>query len=154
MQKVNIVFGTVYGDAEKTAETVNQAITALGYASQILLPAELTAYTPSAEQWLIVVTSTTGNGDLPDNIEPWFQHLKELAPYSPELKYSVIGLGDSSYEMFCGAAEKVDALLQELGAQPLTQTLKIDACETMDPQQEAKQWISTWHGAAQLLAEA
>ena len=69
------------------------------------------------------------------------------APYLPKLKYSIVGLGDSSYDTFCGAAKQFDALLSELGAQALTPRLEIDATETMEPELEATKWLTTWHAA-------
>jgi sulfite reductase alpha subunit-like flavoprotein len=80
-------------------------------------------------------------------MSPWFNELKSSAPYLPLLQYSLIGLGDSSYDTFCGAIKQFDELLTELGAKPLTERLEIDACETMEPEIEAKTWIATWHNA-------
>ncbi|NKF50235.1 flavodoxin [Shewanella sp. WXL01] len=154
MQTVNIVYGTVYGAAQFTAETINTAIADLGYTARLLHPVDLASFTPPQDELLIIVSSTTGQGDVPDDILPWFSQLQSQAPYSPKLRFSIVGLGDSSYENFCGAADQLEELFIELGAQALTETLKIDACETMEPEQEASQWISVWHGAAQSLDAA
>ncbi|MGL5359161.1 MAG: flavodoxin, partial [Shewanella sp.] len=137
MKKVNLVFGTVYGSAQFTAETLAQALSLRGYAVKLWQPNEITHFTPPADELLVVVTSTTGQGDLPEDIQPWFYHLKNTAPYLPELYYSVIALGDSSYETFCGAGKTIDALLGELGAKALVSLFEIDACQTMEPEVEA-----------------
>ncbi len=152
MEKVNLVFGTVYGSAQFVAETLTDKIAELDFTANLLQPADLTGYVPSEDELLIVVTSTTGQGDLPDDIAQWFSELKSVAPYLPKLQYSIIGLGDSSYETFCGAAKQFDELLSELGAKKLTETLEIDACETMEPETEATQWIPAWQAAVQSLA--
>ena len=65
----------------------------------------------------------------------------------PELRYSLIGLGDSNYDNFCGAIKQFSEQLLELGAKPLTDTLEIDACETMEPEAEMEQWVKSWHQA-------
>jgi flavodoxin len=147
MKKVNVVFGTVYGSAQFTAETVTKAIAKLGFTTKLWQPNELSAFIPPQDELLIVVSSTTGQGDIPEDMSPWFNELKSSAPYLPLLQYSLIGLGDSSYDTFCGAIKQFDELLTELGAKPLTERLEIDACETMEPEIEAKTWIATWHNA-------
>ncbi|MGX9461003.1 flavodoxin [Shewanella sp. A14] len=147
MKKVNIVFGTVYGSAQFTAETVTKTIAKLGFTAKLWQPNELSGFVPPQDEFLIIVSSTTGHGDIPDDIAPWFNELKSNAPYLPSLRYSLIGLGDSSYETFCGAIKQFDELLIELGAQPLTERLEIDACETMEPEIDAKSWIASWHKA-------
>ncbi|MBB1477401.1 flavodoxin [Shewanella sp. SG41-3] len=145
MKMVNIVFGTVYGSAQFTAETVTKEIAKLGFTAKLWQPNELLGFVPPQNELLIVVSSTTGQGDLPEDIAPWFNELKSDAPYLPSLQYSLIGLGDSSYETYCGAIKQFDELFTELGAKPLTERLEIDACETMEPETEAKTWIATWH---------
>ncbi|WP_297897737.1 flavodoxin [Shewanella sp.] len=145
MKKVNLVFGTVYGSAQFTAETLEKALIQLGYGAKLWQPDEIAHFTPPQDELLVVVTSTTGQGDLPDDIQPWFYYLKNTAPYLPELKFSVIALGDSSYETFCGAGKSVDELLVELGAKPILERLEIDACETMEPEVEAIKWLERWN---------
>lgn len=92
----------------------------------------------------MLVSSTTGQGDLPDDILPWFLELKDTAPYLPDLRYGVIALGDSSYETFCGAGKQLDELFAELGAKRVGERLEIDACETMEPEVEAQAWLNNW----------
>lgn len=145
MKKVNLVFGTVYGSAQFTAETLEKALIQLGYQARLWQPDEIADFIPPQDELLVVVTSTTGQGDLPDNIQPWFYHLKNTAPYLPALKFSVIALGDSSYETFCGAGKSVNELLIELGAKPIVECLEIDACETMEPEVEAIKWLERWN---------
>jgi len=117
----------------------------LGYDVTLWQPNDVASFIPPQDELLVVVTSTTGQGDLPEDIQPWYHNLKNLAPYLPELRYSVIALGDSSYETFCGAGRAVDALLSELGAKPLVELLEIDACETMEPEVEAIKWLERWN---------
>lgn len=148
MKHVDLVFGTVYGSAQFVAETLADELTALGYQPRLWQAHELSAFTPEAGL-LIVVSSTTGSGDLPDDILPWYFRLKSQAPYLPSLNYSVIGLGDSSYTDFCGAGEKLNELFAELGARAVLPLLRIDAMETMEPETEAKTWLSQWHQQVQ-----
>lgn len=145
MKKVNLVFGTVYGNAQFVAESLTDDLNALGYDAELKAHSSLSGYVPAEHELLIIVTSTTGQGDLPDDIQPWFHELKSIAPYLPSLKYGIVGLGDSSYDTFCGAAKQFDDLMSELGAKAVIERIDIDACETMEPEVEAKAWLQRWH---------
>ncbi|MFQ6371273.1 flavodoxin [Shewanella sp. YIC-542] len=144
MKKINIVFGSVYGSAQYVAETLEGALHDAGWQVQFWPSEQLAAFVPPEDELLLVVTSTTGDGDLPENIMPWFSMMKERAPYLPGLSYAVVALGDSSYNTFCGGGKQVDALLGELGAKRVGSRLEIDACETMEPETEALTWLKTW----------
>ncbi|MBV7317321.1 flavodoxin [Shewanella sp. NIFS-20-20] len=139
--KVNIVFGTVYGSAQAVAEQLTAQIQQAGVEVELREHSQLSGWLPPAEQVLLVVSSTTGQGDVPDDIAPWFQALKQQAPYLPAVYYAVVALGDSSYEHFCGAGRQFDELLAELGAKSLLTRLQLDATETMSPEQDASAWL-------------
>jgi flavodoxin len=144
MKKVNLVFGTVYGNAQFVAETLLKQLQTHGVDAKLWQSHELKGYVPTADEYLLLISSTTGQGDLPDDILPWFLELKDTAPYLPELRYGVIALGDSSYETFCGAGKQLDELFAELGAKRIGERLEIDACETMEPEVEAQEWLNNW----------
>ncbi|WP_394200369.1 flavodoxin [Shewanella waksmanii] len=141
MRKVNLVYGTVYGNAQFVAEEAEQALQKQGWQTQLFAPEQLDNFVPEQESLLLVICSTTGQGDIPEDIAPWFMQLKDQAPYLPQLQYAVIALGDSSYETFCQAGVQFDELFTELGAKQAAELLKIDACETMEPEVEAKSWL-------------
>lgn len=145
MKKVNLVFGTVYGNAQFVAETLSALMIEEGREVSLLLNEQLDGFIPPEDELLLVICSTTGQGDVPEDIQPWFEMLKSKVPYLPGLKYSVIALGDSSYETFCGAGVQFDDLLSECGAMRVGELLKIDACETMEPEVEAKAWLQSWN---------
>ncbi|AQS37301.1 flavodoxin [Shewanella psychrophila] len=145
MKKVNLVFGTVYGNAQFVAETLLGVLKEESREVSLLMHDQLDGFVPPQDELLLVICSTTGQGDVPEDIQPWFENLKATAPYMPELKYGVIALGDSSYETFCGAGVKFDELLTECSAKRIGEVLKIDACETMEPEVEAKAWLQSWN---------
>ena len=132
MKKVNMLFGTVYGSAQSVAEILADKLQALGYTPKLWHPSELSGFIPPENEYLLLICSTTGQGDLPDDILPWFAEIKAKAPYLPKLKYGVIGLGDSSYDTFCGAGQQLETLFAELGAKAVIPILKIDAMESME----------------------
>lgn len=145
MKKVNLIFGTVYGNAQFVAESLRDDIQAKGREVKLFQSDELTDFIPPQDEVLLIVCSTTGQGDVPDDILPWFEMLKSKGPYLQHLKYGVIGLGDTSYDTFCRAGIQFDELLTELGAQRIGEVLKIDACETMEPEADAKVWLEIWN---------
>ena len=145
MRKVNLVFGTVYGSAQFVAETVQEQLIAEGRKVELMTSDTLIGFVPPQDELLLIVTSTTGQGDIPEDISMWFEALRSEAPYLPKLEYGVIALGDSSYETFCNAGLRFDELFSELGAKRVGELLKIDACETMEPEVEAKSWLIEWN---------
>jgi len=68
---------------------------------------------------VLVVTSTTGDGDLPMMGEDFWIELSEAEINLSNIEYSVCALGDSSHFDFCGAGRKVDEKFQELGAKKI-----------------------------------
>nr|VUD31177.1 flavoprotein YqcA [Raoultella sp. NCTC 9187] len=75
---------------------------------------EVQDWEPYSGKYVLVVTSTTGQGDLPDSIIPLYEGIKDM--YQPHLRYGIIALGDSTYANFCGGGKTFDAAAQEQGA--------------------------------------
>ena len=79
------------------------------------------------EKLLYVVISTHGDGDPPDEARGLYEFLgTKRAPQLPELQYSVLALGDSSYPKFCEAGRVVDERLAKLGAKRLLPRVDCD----------------------------
>ena len=68
---------------------------------------------------VLVVTSTTGDGDLPMMGEDFWIELSEAEINLSNIEYSLCALGDSTHFDFCGAGRKVDEKFQELGAKKI-----------------------------------
>ncbi|NHI00306.1 flavodoxin [Oceanimonas sp. MB9] len=142
MATVDIIIGTVYGSAVLVAETLEEELVKAGHGVTLHEDAELADLDPS-HFWLFV-TSTTGQGDIPPNLVPLFETLREACPPIPAVRYALVALGDSSYEDFCGAGKKLDEQLQELQAQAVTDRLLVDATETLEPEVPALDWLKGW----------
>jgi sulfite reductase (NADPH) flavoprotein alpha-component len=81
----------------------------------------------SNEGTLVFVISTHGEGDYPDSAKPLIQKLEKLNDGDLKgVEFLMIGLGDSAYSQFCGAAEKLQSLLILKGATALQNPTKLD----------------------------
>ena len=147
MARVAIFVGTVYGNAQLVADEAERILRTAGHDANIYEEGSLEDWQQYLEAVVLVVTSTTGQGDLPDTIAPLYLAMQEPGLWQPSLRYGVIALGDSSYETFCGAGRKFDALLQEQGAQRVMNRLELDATEHPEPELSARSWIEAFSSA-------
>ncbi|HEX4501992.1 MAG TPA: flavodoxin [Scandinavium sp.] len=142
MAEVGIFVGTMYGNALLVAEEAQTILASLGHKAQVFEDPEVGDWESYQGKFALVVTSTTGQGDLPDSIVPLYQGIQDM--YQPHLRYGIIALGDSTYSHFCGGGKKFDALLQEQGAQRIGEMLLIDASEDPEPETISNPWVEHW----------
>lgn len=144
MAKVGIFIGTVYGNALLVAEEAETILHQQGHEVKLFEEGTLEDWQYYRQHYALVITSTTGQGDLPDTIAPLFHAIRDQVGYQPELHYGLIALGDSSYDNFCGGGHKFDALLQEQGATRVGDLLEIDAMEQPEPEVVSCPWVMQW----------
>ncbi len=76
----------------------------------------------------VFLCSTWGDGEFPDNAKAFAAWLQsDAVPRLEGMQFAVIGLGDSNYTRFCGAAAALDQRLRELGAVPMVEFTKCDS---------------------------
>jgi len=142
--KVAIVSGSVYGSAEEVARHAGKLLRDAGFEvlqdPRVTLE-ELQSFDPQA---LLFVTSTTGMGELPDNIQPVYSQIRDLLPAVWRgLHGGVIGLGDASYgDTFCAGGEQIRELFAELGVIEVQEMLRLDASESVTPETDAEPWLA------------
>ncbi|WP_156293154.1 flavodoxin [Serratia oryzae] len=144
MAQVGIFVGTIYGNSLLVAEEAENILKEQGHEVKLFEEGTLEAWQLYRQHYVLVVTSTTGQGDLPDSIAPLFHALRDRVGYQPDLHYGLIALGDSSYDHFCGAGRAFDALLQEQGATRVGAVLEIDAQEQPEPEVASCPWVEQW----------
>ena len=141
--KVAILSGSVYGTAEEVARNAKQLLADAGF--EVLFNprvslADIEAFEPEA---FLAVTSTTGMGELPDNLMPLYSQIRDLLPPAWRgLPGAVIALGDSSYgDTYGGVGEQMTELFAELGLREVQPMLRLDASETVNPEGDSEPWV-------------
>lgn len=142
MTDVTLISGSTLGSAEYVAEHLAEKLEEAGFSTEMLHGPELEAL-PLHGTWL-VVTSTHGAGDLPDNLQPLFDEIEEKKPDLSQVRYGAVGIGNREYDLFCGAIEKMDNLMASCGAKRLGDRLDIDVLEHEIPEDPAEVWIESW----------
>ena len=142
-ETLTIVYGSQGGNGKSiatalTAMLQNTAATAPEY--RLLSLAQYKTAWLKKEQRLLIIISTHGEGEPPDDAKAFYDFLfSARAPKLPQLKYAVLALGDSSYELFCKTGRDIDERLQTLGAQQLTPLVECD----VDYETTAGEWQQT-----------
>jgi MioC protein len=140
MADFEIIVGSVLGASEYVADALQEKLSEYKLTSNIRLTPNLTDLDPEAI-WL-VCTSTHGAGDLPDNIQPFVEQLKNNI--LDKVTFLVVGLGDSSYDTFCNAALQIEAVLIAQGAKLTAPALHIDVLNHPVPEVVAIAWLDNW----------
>jgi flavodoxin len=142
MGTLKIISGTVYGNAQHVAEQVEENLAEQGIDCELESDPSVNDFTDADA--ILVITSTTGQGDVPPNVEFAFSDLKDEAPQLNGKPFAVAALGDSSYgESFCGAGKQFYSLLQELQGNAVADMLAVDAMETLEPEKDVVEWVNS-----------
>lgn len=136
---VTILWGSQTGNSEGLGKKLCKALSAQGHSPALRSMAEVSPVDLSAARQLLIITSTYGDGEPPDNATSL--HAALYAADAPDLSgvsYSVLALGDASYPDFCKCGHDFDQRLSTLGARRIA---PIVACD-VDYDQPFVRWVS------------
>ncbi|CFR14927.1 FMN-binding protein MioC [Yersinia kristensenii] len=142
MADITLISGSTLGSAEYVAEHLAEKLEEAGFSTETLHGPELDELTLDG-LWLII-TSTHGAGDLPDNLQPLLEQIEEQKPNLSQVRFGAVGLGSSEYDTFCGAVRKLDQQLIAQGALRVGDILEIDVIQHEIPEDPAEIWVKNW----------
>lgn len=147
-EEVTVLYGSQTGNCQELAENMAEKLKTKGFQVTLSSMNDFKPNTLKKIKNLLVVVSTHGEGDPPDNALSFYEYLhSRRAPKLDELRYSVLSLGDSSYEFFCQTGKEFDERLEELGAKRLFSRTDCD----LDFDEPAEEWTE---GVLSALGEA
>ncbi len=135
--KLSIIYASQTGNAKGVAEALKEEASASGISVELFDASDYKGKNLAKETYVIIVASTNGEGEAPDNAIELHEFLQsKKAPKLDNLKYAVIGLGDSSYEFFCQTGKDFDEYLSKKGATPFIERIDLD----VDYEAPAAEW--------------
>lgn len=144
-QRWTILYATETGNSRRIAMQLEAKAQTAGLATRVVDIADYRLAEFKTETRLLIVTATHGLGEPPEGCEAFFEYLSsKRAPQLPNLQYSVLALGDSSYDDFCTAGHELDERLAGLGAERLASLVECD----VDYEDEAEAWSTAVMEAA------
>lgn len=148
---VTILYGSQTGNAAGVAAQLQAQLEQAGHAVSLHSLADYNPRNLKKEAYVAFVVSTHGEGDPPDDALAFHEFVfGKKAPKLDDLKFSVLALGDSSYEKFCQTGKEFDERFAELGAERLHTRIDCD----VDYQGGAKRWAEQWQATAEQLKPA
>ncbi|WP_274362083.1 assimilatory sulfite reductase (NADPH) flavoprotein subunit [Paenibacillus thermotolerans] len=137
-KEVTVLFGSQTGNSSSLAKKLSKMLTEQGF--QVTL-SSMSDFKPNGlkkVQNLLVIVSTHGEGEPPDNAISFYEFLHgKRAPQLEGVNYSVLALGDTSYEWFCKTGKDFDQRLEQLGAKRLAPRVDCD----VDFAEPAAEWM-------------
>ena len=137
---INILYGTQTGNAESIALDTLTIAKIHGLKSRVLSMDEIEPDQLAQMDYLLIITSTYGEGEMPDNAQMlWDTVSADSAPCLENSHYAVLALGDTSYDRFCQAGKDWDQRLETLGATRIYDRVDCD----VDFEEPADNWMNS-----------
>ncbi|MEK4230394.1 assimilatory sulfite reductase (NADPH) flavoprotein subunit [Solibacillus sp. FSL H8-0538] len=137
-KEITVLFGSQTGNSQHLAEKF--AASVASEQTNVTVSSMASFKVPNLKKLdhLFIIVSTHGEGEPPDNGISFYEYLySKRAPKLDHVKYSVLALGDSSYEFFCKTGQDFDERLAELGATRIVPRVDCD----VDFDADAQKWF-------------
>lgn len=146
---LTILYGTESGNSETLADLTVKAANKVGFKAKAVNMGDIKPAKLQGVENLLVIISTWGEGDPPETaVDFYTEFMGDKAPKLEGVRFSVLGLGDTSYEHFCKMGKDIDARLEALGGKRV--------CDRVDCDVDFDDAFATWqkNALAALAAEA
>ncbi|MEQ1587739.1 MAG: flavodoxin domain-containing protein [Cyclobacteriaceae bacterium] len=159
VKRITILYGTETGNAKKLGYSFASSAKKKGISTKLMGLDQYRLTDLAKEEYFFLILSTHGEGEPPAAAKKFYNFIHEEDISLSNLKFAVLGLGDTSYPLFCKAAEDVDGRLSELGAHCM---LPLQKCD-VDYEEQAAEWLekiydglrktSTGHSSKPIVTE-
>lgn len=137
---IRILWGSQGGNAANLAQVISESLFAHELENEVQDMSVVEPEEIAAISKLIIVTSTYGDGEPPDNASEWMSYLKFAEELDlGHLQYAVLGLGDTYYPHFCQCGKDFDQFLGERGAKAIVPRLDCD----LYYEEQYPEWLAT-----------
>jgi len=138
MTKITVLYGTETGNSELLAMDICKLGEQSGLECVNFGMDEVDNSDFSEIENLLIVCSTWGDGEQPDNAIDLWDYVEELGDDELQnMKFSVLALGDTAFDLFCEAGKEWDRILEEKGATRIYERVDCD----VDYEDDAEEWI-------------
>ena len=138
-RSILILYGSQSGNSEELAEQAGKACSDHGLNPSVKAMDEIQITDLSSQKRVLVCCSTWGDGEQPDNAEDlWEAANSGVISSLKGLNFSVLALGDTSYDLFCESGKEWDAWFEKMGANRVHQRVDCD----VDFEGPAAEWTA------------
>lgn len=130
------------GSAEYVGEQLAEQLVTQGITAEVHDQPNFSQIDQENTIWLLC-TSTYGAGDYPENLLSFIEDLNQVNDLKG-LKFSVIGLGDTSYDTYNLAGRNLEQLLVSKGAHCIADRLELNILDEELPEETALAWLPSW----------
>ena len=126
-RSMSIMFGSQSGNSEDLAAKFAKRASGYGLDATVVDMDGFDLSTLPSMKRVLIICSTWGEGEMPDNAEElWQQASTDSASKLPGVHFTVLALGDTSYEFYCESGKDWDRRFEELGATRLVERVDCD----------------------------
>ena len=134
-----LLYGSMTGNSEVIAQALARDFAQIGVSTYLRDMADCEPRILTQAEFVLIVTSTYGNGEPPEEAVPFWRGVVHDARLDLRgIKFSVLALGNSSFDHFCQCGRDFDTALERQGARRITQRIDCD----VDYEASAKVWFA------------
>lgn len=138
--QLHILYGSQTGNAEALAQTAAKSARAKGLVPVVQALGEVDLDVFATMRHVLIVTSTYGEGEMPDNAQLFWNAISaSTAPRLEQMHFAVLAIGDTGYDGFCQAGKFIDMRLEQLGAKRVYDRIDCD----IDYEEPSNEWLNS-----------